>query len=177
VQLTGTNYLSLAEVQVLGTGAPALSSLAQGRAATQSSTFPGYAAAGAAAAVDGNPDGNFLDGSVTATNLDSNPWWQVDLGASASVSSIVIWNRTDCCGSRLNDYWVFVSDTPFGATDTPATLQGRVGTFSRPASPIHRLYCGRRRVGRARNLLLEYLSLAEVQVRLGSKARGVHLLR
>ena len=47
VQLTGTNYLSLAEVQVFGTGAPALTNLAQGKAATQSSTLPGYATAGA----------------------------------------------------------------------------------------------------------------------------------
>jgi hypothetical protein len=31
---------------------------------------------------------------------------------------------------RLSDYWVFVSDTPFSPTDTPATLQTRNGTFS-----------------------------------------------
>ena len=89
VQLTGTNYLSLAEVQVFGTGGPAVSNLALGKPATQSSTLPGYATAGAASAVDGNTDGNFSDGSVTATNLDTNAWWQVDLGASAAVSSIV----------------------------------------------------------------------------------------
>ena len=80
--------------------------------------------------MDGITDGNFYDNSVTHTNADPNAWWQVDLGASTAVSSIVIWNRTDCCGDRLSDYWVFVSDTPFLATDTPATLQGRAGTFS-----------------------------------------------
>jgi len=42
----------------------------------------------------------------------------------------VIWNRTDCCSTRLNDYWVFISDTPFSPTDTPATLQNRGGTFA-----------------------------------------------
>ena len=130
VQLSSANYLSLAEVQVFGTAVPTISNLAQSKPATQSSAFPGYPTDSAAAAVDGNPDGNFADGSVTATNLDANAWWQVDLGASATVSSIVIWNRTDCCGSRLNDYWVFVSDTPFLPTDTPATLQFRAGTFS-----------------------------------------------
>jgi F5/8 type C domain len=131
VQLTNPNYLSLAAVQVFGTGgAQAPTNLAQGKAASQSSTLPGYPTAGATSAVDGNQDGNFFDGSVTATNLDPNPWWQVDLGASAAVSSIVIWNRTDCCSIRLNDYWVFVSDTPFLPTDTPATLQFRAGTFS-----------------------------------------------
>src|SRR6185369_15513812 len=71
------------------------------------------------------------NGSVTATNLETSPWWQVDLGASASIGSVVIWNRTDCCGSRLGDYWVFLSDTPFLAGDTPATLQNRAGTFAR----------------------------------------------
>jgi hypothetical protein len=54
----------------------------------------------------------------------------VDLGNSATISSISIWNRTDCCADRLNDYWVFVSDTPFGPSETPATLQSRAGTWS-----------------------------------------------
>src|SRR5207244_135313 len=99
--------------------------LAQGKTATQSSTLPGYPTAAAASAVDGRTDGNFSNGSVTATNLDNNAWWQVDLGASLGISSIVVWNRTDCCGSRLNDFWVFLSDTPFLPTDTPATLQFR----------------------------------------------------
>jgi alpha-L-fucosidase len=67
---------------------------------------------------------------VTATNLESNPWWQVDLGTSTVMTSVVIWNRTDCCGSRLNDYWLFVSDTPFLPSDTPATLQSRALTFA-----------------------------------------------
>ncbi len=63
----------------------------------------------------------FFEGSVTATNPDLNAWWQVDLGASASLRSVVVWNRTDCCSERLSDYWVFISDNPFLPTDTPAT--------------------------------------------------------
>ena len=142
VQLTGTDYLSLAEVQVMGTGgAPLPADLALGKVATQSSTYPGSLTDGARSAVDGNTDGNFFDGSVTATNADPNAWWQVDLGASATVSSVEIWNRTDCCGSRLSDYWVFVSDTPFLPSDTPATLQNRAGTFAshQTTAPIHPL--------------------------------------
>jgi hypothetical protein len=137
VQLSGTDILSLAEVQVFGSGgAPAPADLALGKPATQSSTLPGFASAGAASAVDGGTDGNFSDGSVAATNSDPNAWWQVDLGASATVSSVVVWNRTDCCGTQLGDYWVFVSDTPFLPADTPATLQSRAGTFaSRQTSP------------------------------------------
>ena len=45
---------------------------------------------------EGNTDGDYAHSSVTATNLDANAWWQVDLGVSASVTSIVVWNRTDC---------------------------------------------------------------------------------
>src|SRR5262249_16285581 len=82
VQLNGSDYLSLSEVQVLGMGGMPIPSpnLARGKPATQSSTYPGYPSAAASSAVDGNTDGNFFDGSVTSTNLDSNAWWQVDLG-------------------------------------------------------------------------------------------------
>jgi hypothetical protein len=168
VQLPDAGYLSLAEVQVTGT-APQLTNLAQGKVAMQSSTYPGYATDGAGAAVDGTTDGNFFDGSVTATNLDSNAWWQVDLGTSATVSSVVVWNRTDCCGTRLNDYWVFVSDTPFGAGDTPAMLQGRAGTFSSHQigvpNPTTVIAVGAQgRYVRVQLTGAGYLSLAEVQV-------------
>jgi hypothetical protein len=40
------------------------------------------------------------------------------------------WNRTDCCADRLNDYWVFVSNSPFTPADTPATLASRPGTWN-----------------------------------------------
>ena len=47
-----------------------------------------------------------------------------------AITSVSIWNRTDCCGDRLGDYWVFVSNAPFLSTDTPATLQNRAATFA-----------------------------------------------
>jgi hypothetical protein len=170
VQLSDTDYLSLAEVQVYGTGgAPAPTNLALGKAATQSSTIPGSVSAGAGSAVDGNLDGNFFDGSVTATNADTNAWWQVDLGATATVNSVVVFNRTDCCSTRLGDYWVFVSNTPFLATDTPATLLGRAGTFAShqttvpsPSTTIPVAMQGR--YVRVQLTGTNYLSLAEVQV-------------
>jgi hypothetical protein len=154
---------------LIGTS-PAGSNLSFGKAASQSSTLPGYPSAGAAAAVDGNTDGNFASGSVTHTNFGTNAWWQVDLGSSATVSSIQIWNRTDGSTSRLSDYWVFISDSPFSSADTPATLQSRPGTWSshqttvpNPSTTIA--------VGGARGRYLRvqltgtnYLSLAEVQV-------------
>ena len=169
VQLSGTGNLSLAEVQVFGIGGAAPTNLAQGKAALQSSTLAGYPNDAASAAVDGNPDGNFFHGSVTHTNADSNAWWQVDLGASASVSSVIVWSRTDCCSDRLNDYWVFVSDTPFLAGDTPATLQGRTGTFashqtSAPSPFTNVPVAAQGRYVRVQLSGTNNLSLAEVQV-------------
>ncbi|MBZ5626352.1 MAG: discoidin domain-containing protein [Acidobacteriia bacterium] len=121
--------------------------------------------------MDGNTDGNFFDYSVTHTNLETNAWWQVDLGASASITSIVVWNRTDaCCMDRLSDYWVFVSDTPFQPTDTPSTLQNRAGTWSNHQTsypnPFTPITAGGAQ-GRYLRVQLSgtnYLSLAEVQV-------------
>ena len=120
--------------------------------------------------MDGITDGNFYtSSSLTHTNLDANAWWQVDLGASASISSVVIWNRTDCCLERLSDYWVFISDTPFGPSDTPATLQNRTGTWgSRQTSypnPTATIAAGAQgRYVRVQLSGTNYLHLAEVQV-------------
>ena len=81
----------------------------------------------------------------------------------------MIWNRTDCCGTRLSDYWVFVSDTPFLATDTPTTLQNRPGTFAShqttAPNPSTTIAAGAQgRYVRVQLTGSGYLSLAEVQV-------------
>jgi hypothetical protein len=86
--------------------------------------------AAASNAVDGNTDGNYFDGSITHTLGDLNPWWQVDLGSSAAINTVTIWNRTDGCSDRMSDFWVFVSNTPFSPSDTPASLQNRAATWS-----------------------------------------------
>src|SRR5207247_1705492 len=110
-----------------------------------------------------------------------NAWWQVDLGASATVSSVTIWNRTDCCSSRLSDYWVFVSNTPFNPGDTPATLQSRPGTWGsnqttapNPSTSIV-VPSAQGRYVRVQLSGADYLSLAEVQVMgvVGSGGAGV----
>jgi F5/8 type C domain len=162
VQLSGTNYLALAEVQVF-------TDLVAVQTATQSSTYPGNV--GASAAVDGNTAGDYRDGSVSHTNDDMNAWWQVDLGASSMINMITVWNRTDCCSSRLSDYWVFVSDKPFNASDTPSTLQNRSGTWGSHQttlpSPSTVIDTGGVQGRYIRKQLsgTNYLALAEVQVR------------
>lgn len=98
--------------------------------ATQSSTFVD---AIAARAVDGNRDGTFNAASTSHTGLDTTPWWQVDVGVSGVIDGVRVWNRTDCCSDRLSNFWVFVSDTPFG---TDVSLEELV------ASPnVSKVFC------------------------------------
>ena len=80
--------------------------LARGKTATQSSTS---GTAVAARAVDGNTNGVFASGSVTQTNTSTQPWWQVDLGSAAAVSTVTVWSRTD--SNRMGSGSVFISST------------------------------------------------------------------
>lgn len=149
-------------------------SLATGKAASQSSTYaPNLAAA---KAVDGNTDGRDSANSLSHTQKEAHPWWEVDLGASANIDSIMIWNRSDSFRERLSDYWVFVSDAPFAPTDTPAILQGRPGTWSghQTAAPNPSSEIPVDTLGRYIRVQLsgtDYLTLAEVQV-VGNWATG-----
>ncbi|EWM10385.1 F5/8 type C domain-containing protein [Kutzneria sp. 744] len=101
--------------------------IAQGKAATQSSTAFD---APAASAVDGNTNGSYFAGSISHTGDDQNAWWQVDLGATQSVADVNLWNRNDCCADRDSDYWVLVSDTPFDHSLTPAQQAALPGVWS-----------------------------------------------
>ena len=85
--------------------------LAEGQPTTQSST---HGTGTADLAVDGNTSGDFWgDFSVSATNWENEPWWEVDLGSSSLLTDMEIWGRTDCCQAFLKDYYVLVSDSPF----------------------------------------------------------------
>lgn len=96
VQLKGSGILSLAEVQVF----PRLEDLALGRQAFQSSTeFGGDAQRG----VDGRINSYWSGGSVTHTgNQIVNPFWRVELGDNRYIDHVIVYNRTDCCGDRLD---------------------------------------------------------------------------
>lgn len=157
----------MAEVQVMGTSVG--SNLAQGKPATQSSLVAPEIAA--ARAVDGNTNGNYYANSVTHTKVEAAAWWQVDLGAPATINAIRIWNRTDCCGERLRDYWVVVSNAPLGSADTIAVLRQRKDTWSihetnapAPATTIGIVGGVQGRFVRVQLDRPNPLSLAEVQV-------------
>lgn len=60
-------------------------------------------------AVDGNTSGVWRNSSITHTNNEYRPWWQVRLGSEYPIGQIKIWNRTDnCCVSRLANFDVFI---------------------------------------------------------------------
>jgi hypothetical protein len=84
------------------------SNLAAGKPAVQSSV----AASGSPArAVDGVTNGVYGRGSCTHTKREANPWWRVDLGSSSRIGAVDIFNRADCCGSRLSDFQIRIGDT------------------------------------------------------------------
>lgn len=140
--------------------------IALGKSATQSSTAFGSPASNA---VDGNTNGDWSAGSISHTGDDQYAWWQVDLSSSQALGSISLWNRTDCCSDRATDYWVFVSNTPFGHSLTPAQQAAQPGVWSNHQISV---------MGRPTRLPLSttgryvmvqlsgtnYLALAEVQV-------------
>ncbi|XP_051577215.1 fucolectin-6-like [Myxocyprinus asiaticus] len=57
---------------------------------------------GASNAIDGNRDSDYNHGSCTATKLQNDPWWRVDLLDKYVVTSITVTNRKDCCSERLD---------------------------------------------------------------------------
>ena len=119
-------------------------------------------------AVDGNTNGNYFQGSVTATNLDTQAWWQVDLESIGSIESINVWNRTDCCADRLTNFYVLVSDVPFVSNDLTTVLkQPGVSSFLTPGQGGRPTSIAMGRSGRYVRVQLvgnNYLSLAEVEV-------------
>ncbi len=134
--------------------------------ATQSSNF--NTSSQARVARDGNSDGAWFNGSVTHTELDTNAWWELDLGSVKTVDYTLLWNRTDCCGDRLTPYYVLVSDQPFTSTDLTTTLnQPGVDSYYHTATPLptQRIDINRDiRYLRVQLAGSDYLSLAEVEV-------------
>jgi hypothetical protein len=68
-----------------------------GAVASESSDPYGFPAS---RAIDGNTSG--VNPDFTHTNNGAIEWWKVELAANANVDLIRVWNRTDCCGDRLN---------------------------------------------------------------------------
>jgi MSHA biogenesis protein MshQ len=147
--------------------------VSQGKTATQSSTS--YSGA-ASRAVDGNTSGVYGNGSVTATGVETQPWWQVDVGQTYGITQVTLWNRTDsCCVSRLSNFYVFVSNSDMsGRTLAQLTADSTVSNQFVSTMPGVSLTLSFGRTGRyvrvqrnganATGTDEDILSLAEVQV-------------
>ncbi len=59
---------------------------------------------------DGNTSGIYSNSSVSHTLSEANPWWQLDMSSNETIQNITIWNRTDCCTNRLDNFIVEVLD-------------------------------------------------------------------
>ncbi|PWQ97600.1 discoidin domain-containing protein [Leucothrix arctica] len=149
VSLSGT--LSLAEVQVFGEAAEE-SNLALSGTADQSTTASGGEPE---RAIDGNTSGVYSRRSVTHTSNSSNSWWEVTLEGTSQINQIVIFNRTNCCPSRLSNFTVSVLDE-----DDNEVWSNTYADYPDPSLTIDLLEVGRK----VRISLSGTLSLAEVQV-------------
>ena len=171
----GNGILSLREVRVFGEAdvAPNANLAGLFGVATQSTTRAGSGGNAAQFAIDGSTNGNFNSGSVTHTNTETAPWWQVDLGDEFELQDITLWNRTDGgLQSRMNAARVSVlngsltevwNETIVGYPDPDLMLslpRGTIGQYVRVE------LAGGGRV----------LSLAEVQVRMTPEPATLSLL-
>jgi hypothetical protein len=86
---------------------------------------------GAARAVDGRTLGQIEAGSVTSTEVEDHPWWEVDLGSEQQIGDIVVWPRIDtCCRTALPDLVVVVSRTALGDLElAEAAMRADVGVY------------------------------------------------
>ena len=141
--------------------------LALNQPTEQSST---YGLGTASLAVDGNRTGSSpWSADLQHTEVEAQPWWQVDLGAVSNIEQVNIYNRTDCCAGRLNNFYILVSDNPFDPTATLDELRNDpnnyVHTFTGRAGLLENITIGTTgRYVRIQHTRTIQLHLAEVEV-------------
>ncbi|XP_075067706.1 pentraxin fusion protein-like [Mixophyes fleayi] len=73
-------------------------------------------------AVDGIIETNSLQYPCTHTDPEREPWWEVDLGNSYAIGTVVVINRGDCCADRLIGVQVRIGDSPYKDNPICATI-------------------------------------------------------
>ncbi|XP_056623955.1 fucolectin-like [Triplophysa dalaica] len=91
-----TSYLTLCEVEVYETANCAFTGTV-----TQSSTSSTWLALHAIDGVRHGPDPDILT-YCSATTVQSNPWWRLDLLDIHDISTVIITARSDCCEDQTN---------------------------------------------------------------------------
>ena len=88
-----------------------------------SANFPGHDF-GAAQCIDGvTNNNNGWNFCISSLNV-ANPWLSVQLPATSSVSSVVVYSREDCCQRWLNTFEVWVGDAAGLPSSSTATRCG-----------------------------------------------------
>ena len=136
--------------------------------ATQSSTLPIALDVSAAKAADGNRNGNFDASSLSHTDFNTQPWWQIDLGERYEVSHIELFNREDCCQDALQNFHVLLSDTPMTSSNL-RVVQAQAGVLdlAQPLVAQRQTTLDLSHSGRFLRIQLQgadYLQLAEVEI-------------
>ena len=109
-------------------------------------------------AIDRNTSGDWRDGSVTHTASTNKPYWDLKWNDTYIIDEIKIYNRTNCCTTRLSNFNVIVYD------DSGRITYNR--TYSSTPSPLLTVNTGGV-VGKHVRIQLNgtnFLSLAEVEV-------------
>lgn len=127
-------------------------------------------------AIDGDIEGAWGGNSVTHTGNDQNAYLDIALNeayARTVIGKLELWNRTDCCKERLQNFRIFVSDTPFSSTNLNETLtqvansRGAIFMLNHPGAVDNFARFDLARTGRYIRIQLNgtgILSLAEVRV-------------
>ena len=113
----------------------------------------------ASKAIDGNTNGKYCDGSVQHNCGTENPWWKVDLGRDIThITSVKVYNRSDCCMDRINNTKVEILDAACNIVASQP-FEGVKAVYEFDFSMV---------VGRSvrlnRNIGYGYLNIAEVEV-------------
>ncbi len=114
--------------------------------------------------IDGITSGSTIN--LAHTKSETNPWFAFDLTASAVITEISLWNRSNCCADRATNLWIFVSDTPISDSLATAKSSGAAsfnipGQVGRPSTVVVNS------TGRYVKVFLEgkdFLHLSEVQI-------------
>ena len=117
-------------------------------------------------AIDGNTNSRYGSRSCTHTHKTNNPWWKVDLGkVYDNIHSVKLFNRGDCCGSRLSNVEVYITNNNILSASASTRCGSRISRVQQGKSAS--VNCGTSRSGRyiwVRLYKREWLTLCEVQV-------------
>ena len=128
--------------------------------ATQSSTYSHSCNPTASKAIDGNNEGVFYPWcSVTHTNKEAAPWWEVNLRKGSTVYSVVVFNRLGDM-DRLSNFDVILKDKSHNVLRSIHEVQGDREIMGFEVQPVLEDVIYVRVQLRGKNVL----SLAEVEV-------------